>query len=265
VGNSTTAISERATGLTGRIAAEVRASFALLTRLPIRSAGTDVSGASAFALVGGLVGLAGAAPLLVLGPTEPLLAAVAAVSLMAVLSGALHLDGLADTADALLAPDRARAEQARNDPAVGAGGIVALVLVLAAQVAALSSLASAGPVIAAAGCVVAGAVSRLVPVVLSWLSKDRATTGGFGGWFAARVGRVEVIAVLASAVAIVAAASVIAGSPVPALGGASGAVLGVLAGRAVVAARSQLDGDGLGASVELAMVATLAACAIAAA
>ena len=40
-------------------------------------------------------------------------------------------------------------------------------------------------------------------------------------------------------------------------------VVGLLAGAAIVAGRGQLDGDGLGASVELTLVATLAACAIA--
>lgn len=257
------AFGERATGLPGRVAAEVRAAFALLTRLPVGAAGTDVSGASAFGLVGAFVGLAGAIPLVVLGRTEPVIAAVAAISVMAVLCGALHLDGLADTADALLVADRARAEQARKDPAIGPGGAVALVLVLSGQVAALSSLAAADPVLAAAACVVAGTVSRVVPVVLPRLADGRAKADGFGAWFAARVGVVDVIVAIVSVVGIVVVTTLIAGSASPAVGAAAGAALGLLAGRLVVAARGQLDGDGLGASVELALVATLTVCAIA--
>lgn len=256
-------LGERASGLPGRIAAEVRAAFALLTRLPVGVGGADVSGGSAFALVGALVGLAGAIPLVALGWTEPLLAAIAAVAVMAVVSGALHLDGLADTADALLVADRARAEAARKDPAIGPGGAVALILVLAAQVAALSSLASAGPVLAAAACVVAGGVSRVVPVVLAGLADGGAGASGFGAGFAARVGVADVIIAVASAVGIVAVTTFIAGSAVPAVGAASGVALGVLAGRVIVVWRGQLDGDGLGASVELTLAATLAAFAIA--
>ena len=66
-----------------------------------------------------------------------------------------------------------------------------------------------------------------------------------------------------SAAAIVAVAAVLAGSAIPLVGAGSGLVVGVLAGVSIVAARGQLDGDGLGASVELALAATLAACAIA--
>ena len=41
---------------------------------------------------------------------------------MAVVSGAIHLDGLADTADALLAPDPAAPRPLAQDPAIGSGG-----------------------------------------------------------------------------------------------------------------------------------------------
>jgi adenosylcobinamide-GDP ribazoletransferase len=187
---------------------------------------------------------------------------VAAIAVMALASGALHLDGLADTADALLVADRARAEQARKDPAIGPGGAVTLVLVLAAQVAALSSLASAGPVLGAAACVVAGTVSRLVPAVLPRLVQNRPRTDGLGGWFTGRVSTLDALVAIVSGVAIVAAAAVAAGSAIPAVGAASGLVVGLVAGAAIVAGRGQLDGDGLGATVELTLAATLAACAI---
>jgi adenosylcobinamide-GDP ribazoletransferase len=250
----------------GRIGAEVRAAFALLTRAPldpVRVGGTDASGASVFGLVGALVGLAGAVPMLALGASEPVLAGIAAVALMAAVSGALHLDGLADTADALLAADRDRAESARKDPAIGSGGAVALALVLAGQVAALSSLAVAGPGLAAAGCIAAGATSRAAPVVLARLARDRATGRGFGAWFAARVGLVDLALAVATAAGVVAAAAAIVGVPAPAVGAAAGAVAGVVAGRWIVSRRGQLDGDTLGATVELTLLATLAACAIA--
>ncbi len=262
--DATTTIGTGLAGRSRRIVGEVQAAFALLTRLPVGAAGADLSGASAFALVGAFVGIAGAIPVMALGGTEPLLAAVAAVAVMALVSGALHLDGLADTADALLVADRARADHARKDPAIGPGGAVALTLVLAAQVASLASLASAGPVLAAVACVVAGTVSRVVPVVVAATVDDRAAASGLGAWFMERIGTRNVVVAVASAVAIVAATALIAGSAIPAVGAVSGAIVGLLVGRAIVATRGQLDGDGLGAGVELAFAATLAACAIAA-
>ena len=120
----------------------LRAAIALLTRLPVRPDDAAASGAAAFPLVGAIVGLAGAVPLALASAGEPVLAGILAVGAMTVLTGALHLDGLADTADALLAPDRATAERARKDPAVGPGGAVALILVLGMEAAALASLAS---------------------------------------------------------------------------------------------------------------------------
>jgi hypothetical protein len=60
------------------------------------------SGAIAFPLIGAVVGLIGAAPLVLLGWLQPL-SSLLALAVIAVVTGALHLDGLADTADALLA------------------------------------------------------------------------------------------------------------------------------------------------------------------
>ena len=64
--------------------------------------------------------------------------AVFAIAILALSTGALHLDGLADTADALAASDPTTAERARRDPAVGAAGAAAVVLVLMLDAAALA-------------------------------------------------------------------------------------------------------------------------------
>ncbi len=67
MGDVTVIARERA-GLPARTVAEVRAAFALLTRLPIGTAGLDATGAPAFAVVGAVVGLLGAVPFVLLGP-----------------------------------------------------------------------------------------------------------------------------------------------------------------------------------------------------
>jgi adenosylcobinamide-GDP ribazoletransferase len=94
-----------------------------------------------FPLIGVLVGLAvGGVWWLADRAWAPLVAAAVAVGTDAVLTGGLHLDGLADTADGLLAPmDREQRLRVLRDPAIGAFGGVALATVLLLRVAALAT------------------------------------------------------------------------------------------------------------------------------
>jgi adenosylcobinamide-GDP ribazoletransferase len=95
-----------------------------------------------FGPVGALIGLAVGALWWAAGEAwPPLIAAGLAVAADAALTGMLHLDGLADTADGLLPPlDRARRLAVMATPDVGAFGVVTVVVVLVLQVAALASL-----------------------------------------------------------------------------------------------------------------------------
>jgi adenosylcobinamide-GDP ribazoletransferase len=71
----------------------------------------------------------------------PLIAAVLAIAADAALTGLLHLDGLADSADGLLPPlDRERRLLVMADPHTGAFGMVVLVLVVLLRIAALAEL-----------------------------------------------------------------------------------------------------------------------------
>lgn len=76
------------------------------------------------------------------------------------LTGALHLDALADVADATGAPTRARALEIMRDPRIGAFGASALMLDLMLKRAALARCAPRH-------VVAVGALSRAVPVVLA--------------------------------------------------------------------------------------------------
>lgn len=72
---------------------------------------------------------------------SPAVTAVLVVALWAALTGALHLDGLADCSDGLLPPvSRERRLEIMRDPRVGAFGVTALVLLLLLKTAALASL-----------------------------------------------------------------------------------------------------------------------------
>jgi adenosylcobinamide-GDP ribazoletransferase len=140
---------------------EARCAVGLLTIVPVGrrpiAAGSERGAALWFPLVGGLLGVVAAA---VYGLGEALLGgfygAALALTVSALLSGALHHDGLADTADGLGCygpPERALAVM--RDGGAGPFAVVTLLVALGVQAAALAVIA-AGP-----------ASSALVAVVLA--------------------------------------------------------------------------------------------------
>jgi len=136
----------------------VRSAFAFLTVIPLR--GDLESHATAyFPIAGAVLGILVAAADLVLTAFLPTpVASVLDIALLAALSGGLHLDGLADSADGLfLLATRERRLAVMADSRTGAFGTAAVVLVLVAEVTALSSVPSS----ARAAVLVAGvALSR---------------------------------------------------------------------------------------------------------
>ncbi len=120
---------------------------ALLTVLPVPARlAPSTRGVLRWApLVGlGLGGLATGVAVLFAGRVSPLVGAVLAVGVLALLTRGLHLDGLADTADGL-GPlrDRERALQVMHQGDVGPFGVVAVVLTLLLQVSCAAVLLSA--------------------------------------------------------------------------------------------------------------------------
>lgn len=116
----------------------------------------------AYPLIGaGLGGMAGGigAGLMALG-LAPGLAAAAALASLVLATGALHEDGLADSADALGGGrDREAVLRILKDSRIGAYGSAALTLALLARWSALGALTPGGLVL---GLVTAGALSRAV-------------------------------------------------------------------------------------------------------
>lgn len=256
------AASRRNAGALRRSLGSVRAALAVLTRIPVADPGL-VTGAPAFGLVGGLIGVAGAIPILAAGEAVPTIAAVLAVAAMAALSGAIHLDGLADTADALVAVGPDAAERARKDPAVGAAGAVTLISVIALDVAALTAIvAGAGSIVAAFACVVAAAVSRSVPAAVARLAVRSVRANGLAAWFAARVTTRDVAIGLASSVALALAAALATGRVELAIAGIAGVAIGIGSSLGFARARKGVDGDLLGAGVELAQAGCLVVAAV---
>jgi adenosylcobinamide-GDP ribazoletransferase len=126
--------------------AGVRGALSFLTQVPVGLLG-DVTpgdigrGTLYFPLVGAGVGGAAALAAWLASFVLPVwVAALTAVAVGAALTGALHLDGLADTLDGYAAQTRARALEIMRDHSVGSYGIVAVVLALGFRTAAVASL-----------------------------------------------------------------------------------------------------------------------------
>jgi adenosylcobinamide-GDP ribazoletransferase len=141
----------------------------------------DRRAAGWFGLVGALVGAAvGGAWWATDALWPPLVAAVLVVGVDAALTGLLHLDGLADSADGLLPPvDRARRLAIMATPDVGAFGVSALVLVLGLRVAAFATLAP--DVVLVAGLWAASRAGMALTLALVPYARSSGTASAFAG------------------------------------------------------------------------------------
>lgn len=172
---------------------------------------------------------------------QPSLKGLLVVALAAVLTRGMHLDGLADTVDALGSyKSRERALEIMRSPEVGPFGIVALVLVIGLQATALGSVGFVGVVVAytagrlaaAIGCArgvpaarpeglgatVAGTVERAYLALWAFIVAAAAAPAVPGRWWQ---GPLAVLAALALTVLLLR-------HIVKRLGGITGDVLGFL-------------------------------------
>lgn len=119
---------------------------------------------------------------------SPLMAGVVTLAVWVLLTGGLHLDGLADCCDGLFAsvmPDRRL--EIMKDPHVGAFGVIGLILILFLKAAALASLAP----ISSFGILLAASLARwcILPAGLLPLARP----SGMGSDFAAGLQRSFII------------------------------------------------------------------------
>jgi adenosylcobinamide-GDP ribazoletransferase len=244
-----------------RIRTELRALAAavtLLTRIPIGSRvaidEADIARSLAWLpLVG--VGLGGAVALsarvlegrLDDGPT-----AVLIVAAWALATGAIHLDGLADSADALGAGDRTRSLAIMRDPRLGSFGVLAIVFVVILKIALVAAVLARGhhlwllaiPAVARAA---ASALSAALPY---------AREQGTGGALVSGGQRAERLAVaLATAIIVALACARLRGV----LAIAAAALVALAVGRLAARRIGGVTGDVLGATIELAECAALVA------
>lgn len=114
-------------------------------------------------------------------PGESVLSAGLVVALWVLLTGALHLDGLTDCADAWVGGlgDRARTLRIMKDPNAGTMGVVALVLVLGLKLLAVIELVGSGHLLFLVAIPV---LARLAPAVF-FANMEYVRIGGIGSPF----------------------------------------------------------------------------------
>ncbi len=231
--------------------------WAFLTRLPGGRHPDSEQGLGRsvgwFPLVGAVIGaLSGAVYWWLHSPLGAALAAVAAVAVNIVVTGAFHEDGLADTADALGGTTREQRLEIMKDSRVGTFGVLALILAVLVRVFAVSSLA---PLDGFVVLVLAHMLGRAMAVA-AMVTMPAVSGSGLGHSYTAHLSRVWTVTsvVVSCAVAVFLGVSGAAGLMSAA---AAAAVVLMVARRAF----GGITGDVLGAveqAAEIAVVATAA-------
>jgi len=235
-----------------------REAMRLLTVIPVGSSAQPAAPASAvgwYAPVGLLAGaLLALAAFAAWEAFPPMLAAVAVAAAWAALTGMLHLDGLADTADAAFAPvSRERRLVIARDVAHGTFAVVAVALVLAIKGAALTGM----PRDAAAAVVLFAPVSARAAAVAAMRTFPAARPEGMAA--ATRAGATPLAVV--GAMAIAAGAAFLALGPVGVASAGIAVASGMAAAAWIAGRMGGLTGDGYGAVIELTEAAALCATA----
>jgi len=230
------------------------AAFAFLTRVPIRRRfeASDVGRAALFfPLVGVGIGLLQLGALRLLRPHLPsLLTAVLVVAFSAWVTRGLHLDGLADFADGLGGGStREDVLRIMRDPAVGAFGVIALVLVLAVKIAAVDALPSLEAV------VLAPALARWTAVPIGFFLPYARQSQGLGAAMTGGAGRFELFGSTVLAVAL----SFLFPWKLAVFSWAAVLLMSLLVGSIARKRLRGMTGDVLGASVELTEASVLVA------
>lgn len=222
----------------------MRDAVAFLTRLPVGGGALSARAAPWFPVVGAALGaLVGGAAIGMAELLPPLAAGAIAVAFELALTGALHVDGLADSADGLGGRDRERTLAIMRDHAIGAYGASALALDLLIKAAALGALAERGEILPV---VAAFAVARAAPLPLA-AALPYARSEGTGR-------ALDRLPLLAAAAGVFVAAGIALGAPAAiAVAALVGAAVWWLARRRL----GGVTGDVLGAAVELTATAAL--------
>jgi adenosylcobinamide-GDP ribazoletransferase len=178
-----------------------------------------------------------------------LLAGLLTVTVWKLLTGGLHLDGLADCLDSLAGRDPEHRLAIMRDSRIGAFGAIGLILLLLLEIVAVAELA---PAVRSQALLLLPVIARATPPLLVGLFPP-ARPEGLGAAFGTSVGRWAAPIALAIALALALAALRAVGAVVFAV-----SVVSALALAWFLAARvGGITGDVLGAAIEIAELAGL--------
>jgi len=178
-----------------------------------------------------------------------LLAALLTVTAWKLVTGGLHLDGLADCLDGLAGADAARRLAIMSDSRIGTFGAVGLVLFLLLEVAAVAELP---PPARWRALLAAPALARAVPPLLARVFPPARPAGQAAAF---RQGLSRGAAPLALGAGVAAAAAVLGAAGLAAA--AVACLAGLALGRFLAGRLGGVTGDVLGAALETAELATL--------
>jgi adenosylcobinamide-GDP ribazoletransferase len=179
----------------------------------------------------------------------PLLVALLTIAAWKLMTGGLHLDGLADCLDGLAGRDTEQRLAIMRDSRIGTFAAIGLVLVLLVDVAALAEITDHWRWRA---LVIAPTVGRATPLLLAQLF-PAARRDGHGACFQAGMGRGS--ASLALALALCVAFGALGWSGL--IGAAMGILAALLIGWQFARRLEGITGDVLGAAVEITELAVL--------
>jgi adenosylcobinamide-GDP ribazoletransferase len=223
----------------------VAARYLTIVPLPGRDVGLAALGRAApwFPVVGLALGLVlTVIDVVVSRLFPPLLAGLLVVTGWKLLTGGLHLDGLADCLDGLVGRDPAHRLAIMQDSRIGALGAVGLILFLLLEVSALAEIVAP---LRWRALVVAPAIGRTMPPLLARLF-PAARAHGHGAAFRAGLRPTSAPSALVLGV-LVAVAGL---GPPGVVAAAVGALVAVALGGFLATRLSGLTGDALGASIE---------------
>lgn len=241
-----------------RAISDIRIAMGLLTRIPVGNSALPDGDAArsvwAFPLVGALLGLlsSGVAMLALTTGIGSDIAAALTLGFLVVVTGAMHEDGLADTADGLWGGwTRERRLEIMKDSAIGAYGVIAIVLSLIVRWKAISVLIAAGVILPA---LILTAMAARAPMGVAMAYMPHARRGGLS----ANVGTSpRPAAWLGVAIAVVAALTF--GGVFGLLAIACAAILAFVFARVAIGKIGGQTGDILGAMQQISEVTILIA------
>ena len=241
----------------GKLWQPLRLALALLTTLPVPGstppAPDDLGRAPlTYPLVGLLLAILLIAASWALFDLPPLASAALLLALWAALTGALHLDGLADCADALLGghADATRRRAILRDPHLGSAAVVTVVLVLIGKFAGLAAALEHGSLLP---LLVAPVLARGAALALM-CALPYASPGGMAETTIAHLPRQAawlVVGVVAAITLLVAPSALLAAT-----------ALTALIGHGALRRQGGGSGDVYGAAIELIETASLLVLAV---